>query len=103
MTKTPSIKALAALVVHVKSYVPRKDASDAKDYISPFDGSETPTVDLTVGWNAQTGEWSWQSGDNSFTGGAYGYPIWAVTSVTKMDNSRDVARYLIDQLREQEQ
>ena len=44
------------------------------------DEDSAPWQDLTVGMNTR-GEWSWQTGDNSFTGAAYGYPHWAVVSI----------------------
>ena len=100
MSKLPTIKDVAALVRHVKKQVPRRSDSDAEDYIDRFSGAESPSIDLTIGFDPETSEWSWQSGDNSFTGGAYGYPLWAVTSIYKTDNSVTVAKYLIDQLGE---
>lgn len=98
--KFPTIKDVAALVRHVKSQVPRKSEAAAEDYIDRFSGQNSPSIDLTIGFNPETSEWSWQTGDNSFTGGAYGYPVWAVTSIYKTDNSTRVAKDLISQLEE---
>lgn len=58
-------------------------------------------MDLTIGWDPKTGEWSWQTGDNSFTGSAYLYPIWAVGTVDNETDPTEMADYLIDQLAEQ--
>ena len=33
---------------------------------------------LTVGYSPDTQSWGYQTGDNSFTGGAYGHPFWGV-------------------------
>lgn len=88
--KLPSIKELSALVRHVK-------ACGIADEYRAFEDDMVPGVQLTVGLN-DAGEWSWQTGDNSFTGGAYGYPYWAVTGVYRRSNSRAVARDLQDQL-----
>ena len=96
--KLPSIRELSALVRHVAQQVPRVSDHDADDYRE--DQDSLPSIDLTIGWSPETGAWSYQTGDNSFTGGAYGYPIWAVTSVSRRNDSRAVARYLIDQLDE---
>jgi hypothetical protein len=49
---------------------------------------EVPFNDLTIGMN-EAGEWSFQTGDNSFTGGAYHYPHWAVVSI-EADSDPDV-------------
>lgn len=94
--KLPSIRELSALVRHVAQQVPRVSDSDADDYRE--DQDSLPSIDLTIGWDPETGDWSYQTGDNSFTGGAYGYPVWAVTSVYRRQDSRAVARDLIDQL-----
>ena len=53
--------------------------------------------DLTIGMNP-AGEWSFQTGDNSFTGGAYGYPHWAVVSITEDSDPAEVFQDICDQL-----
>ncbi len=92
--KLPSIKDVAALVRHVKAQVPREDP----DYIA--DGDDKPGIDLTIGVDTVSGDWSYQTGDNSYTGGAYGYRDWGVTRVYRATNSRDCARDLIAQIDE---
>ena len=91
MSRLPTIKDVAALVRHTKPFI-------EDDYIADDD---LPGIDLTVGWDPDTGEWSWQSGDNSFTGGAYFYPLWGVVRVYRQSNSRDLARDIIAQIDEQ--
>ena len=89
--KLPTIKDLSALVKAVKA-----DLSD--EYRVSDDGDDnTPGIQLTVGAN-EKGEWSYQTGDNSFTGGAYHFPHWAVVGVYRRSNSREVAREIQDQL-----
>lgn len=92
--KLPSIKDVAALVRHVKTQVPAADP----DYIA--DEDDKPGIDLTIGVNTLTGDWSYQTGDNSYTGGAYGYRDWGVTRVYRATNSRECARDLIAQIDE---
>lgn len=41
--------------------------------------------------------WSYQTGDNSYTGGAYGHPFWGVVSLYRRSNSAALA----DDIREQ--
>lgn len=60
----------------------------------------TPRMSVTVGCNTATGAWSYQTGDNSYTGGAYGFRDWAVVEIDRGCNSRDVARDIREQLRE---
>lgn len=92
--KLPTIKDVAALVRHVKAQVPREDP----DYIA--DGDDKPGIDLTIGVDTVSGDWSYQTGDNSYTGGAYGYRDWGVTRVYRATNSRECARDLIAQIDE---
>lgn len=91
--KTPTIKELAALVRHVKTCI--------SDEYRVFEDDDEPGIQLTIGWNAEDGEWSYQTGDNSCMGSAYYYPTWAVTTVYRRSNSREVARELINELLEQ--
>jgi hypothetical protein len=91
--RLPTIKDLAELVRAVKADI-------APEYLA-FEDDDVPGIQLTIGWNPETGEWSYQTGDNSYTGGAYHYPLWGVVGVYRSSNSRDVARDIRDQLDEQ--
>ena len=91
--KLPTIKAIAALVRAVK-----RDIAD--DYRA-FEEDETPGIQLTIGANPATGDWSFQTGDNSYSGGAYAYSFWGVTGVYRRSNSRDVAKNLLNQIADQ--
>ena len=78
--KLPSRSELASLVRSVRSDIsPEYRSSDDPD-------DETPAICLTVGAD-RSGRWSYQTGDNSFTGGAYGFASWAVVTVDKGANS----------------
>lgn len=55
-----------------------------------------PSMLLTVGDDGES--WSYQTGDNSFTGGAYGYPHWAVVSIYRNSNSKQLATDIVNQL-----
>lgn len=90
--KLPTIKDLSALVRAVKA--------DISPEYRAFEDDEDPGIQLTVGWSDETGEWSYQTGDNSFMGGAYHYPLWGVVGVYRHSNSREVARNIRDQLEE---
>lgn len=63
-----------------------------------WEEDKTPSMTVTVGCNTSTGDWSYQTGDNSFTGGAYHYPTWAVVTLTRRSNSNDLAADILDQL-----
>ena len=65
-----------------------------------FEGEHEDDIaynDLTVGMN-DSGEWSFQTGDNSFTGGAYGYAHWAVVSVFEDSDPEEVFQEVVSQL-----
>lgn len=90
--KYPTIKALSNAVKHVKGLI------DDDCRIDEMDDSDIPGICLTVGFDEKTGSWACQTGDNSYTGNAYGYPHWAVVGVRRRSNSREVAKEILDQL-----
>jgi hypothetical protein len=94
MSKLPTIKDVSALVRDVKR-------CGIADDCRAFQEDDLPGIQLTVGWNPENGEWSWQSGDNSYSGSAYFFPIWGVAGVYRRSNSREVAKDIISQLDEQ--
>lgn len=71
----------------------------AKDY-RPDDLRESkddnPCITLTIGFDCES--WSYQTGDNSYHGAAYGYPLWAVTYVPRTGALGDCVRDLADQI-----
>ncbi len=90
--KFPTIKELRALFVALKKQI--GDEYRASD--DPQD--DTPGMYVTIGNDPKTGAWTWQTGDNSYTGGAYGSPDWAVVSLYRRSDSAALAREAIDQL-----
>lgn len=91
--KLPLIKDIRALLVSLKGTI-------CDDYRAEGDeDSPIPSMQVTIGANEQ-GEWSYQTGDNSYTGGAYGFPHWGVIYLTRRSNSTSLARDAIDQIAE---
>ena len=92
------IKDLYSLVKAVKNEI-------SDDYLA-FEMDEVPGIQLTVGYDPKKKTWSFQTGDNSFTGAAYHYPIWAVVGVYRdtncMDTAREIKRQIEDQIYEEE-
>jgi hypothetical protein len=72
---------------------------DIEPYMVEEEGDE-PSIQLTVGWSHKTGNWGWQSGDNSFTGGAYGFPHWGIVYITSTGDEAELALDLKDQIEE---
>lgn len=56
---------------------------------------------LTVGYNPKSKEWDYQTGDNSYSGAAYHYPVWGVTTIFPRSRSRDLAKEIVDQILDQ--
>tara|TARA_R110000744_G_scaffold86236_2_gene168516 strand:+ start:1184 stop:1486 length:303 start_codon:yes stop_codon:yes gene_type:complete len=64
------------------------------------DAVEYDGLDITFATNEKGDAWNYQTGDNSFTGGAYGLPHWAVTTIYKDDEVETILETIIDQLEE---
>lgn len=88
-------KDLYALFVAIK-----KDIG-ADTLIETGDG-EVPGIEVTIGctFDFDNGEidWSYQTGDNSYTGGAYGHPEWFTCSVMKRTNCKELANDIINEI-----
>lgn len=61
-----------------------------------FEDDDCPGIQLTIGTDGK--DWTYQTGDNSFMGGAYQYPHWAVVAVYRSSNSYHVADEVIQQI-----
>jgi len=84
------------------------------DYRASDDSEEsTPGMCVTIGFTPAgygTAErphlveceasWGYQTGDNSYTGGAYHHPYWAVVSLYRRSNSRKLAEDCASQIGE---
>jgi hypothetical protein len=89
---------MVRLVGHLVPLI--RDDYRAYDYIPDVEDGPEPSMLLTVG--ADASGWSYQTGDNSFTGGAYGYATWATTAIDRESNPADVAEHIISELRDAE-
>ena len=77
---------------------------DIGDDYRASEDEDTPGVCVTIGFTPESADadcsWSYQTGDNSYTGGAYGHPHWAVVSLYRRSNSRQLAEQCADQIAE---
>ena len=62
------------------------------------DAKEYNGMDITVATDGDI--WNYQTGDNSFTGGAYGLPHWAVTTIMPDTDPLELYDEVIAQLEE---
>lgn len=68
-----------------------------------FRASEDPEDDLpgmlvTIACDVLSGEWTYQTGCNSFTGKCYEFNHWAVISLYRDSNCLELAREMINEL-----
>jgi hypothetical protein len=70
--------------------------NELKHYIE-----EGNVENLTVGYDPKTGEWDYQTGDNSYSGAAYFYPVWGVGTIFPLDCSADLAKDIVNQILDQ--
>ena len=61
------------------------------------------SVQLTVGATVGEGRasWGYQTGDNSYTGGAYGHPFWGIAYVTHESDPEAIASEILSEIDEQ--
>jgi hypothetical protein len=98
--KLPTVKDLRTLLIDLKGEI--GDEYRGSSYEAPGGPDDgPPSMDVTIGWTPETGSWSYQTGDNSYTGGAYGHPYWAVIELDRRSNSTELARDIRNQLADQ--
>ena len=68
----------------------------ADGYRASEDDDE-PGMMVTVATDDDVSCWSYQTGDNSFTGGAYGLPHWAVIYLSRESNPKECAADIANQ------
>lgn len=56
---------------------------------------DLPGIDITIGIDADCHDWSYQTGDNSYTGGAYSYSHWGVGRLYRRSNCVELAARLV--------
>ena len=59
-------------------------------------------IEVTIGYRylpkTDELEWSYQTGDNSSTGAAYDYQLWATTTVMFKSNSAELAQEVMEEM-----
>lgn len=89
--RVPSTTEISALLKSLKNSI--GDEYRASD--DPED--DKPGMQVTIGAN-ESGGWNYQIGDNSFSGGAYGYSFWSVVSLYRNSNCKELAKTIQDDL-----
>lgn len=92
---TPEVEALLTELV--------KDISDDCRASDDEEDSD-PAIDITISCNNSLSSWSYQTGDNSFTGGCYGHPYWGTGTLAKGSSAKNIkliAKNLVADMLEQ--
>lgn len=65
-------------------------------------GPRTKGLHITLGITpSEDGlSWDYQTGDNSFTGGAYGHPHWVLLYLMGRSNCKELSKEAVEQLKE---
>lgn len=74
---------------------------DIGDDYRASEDDDIPGMCVTIGATPQddgTLSWSYQTGDNSYTGGAYGHPYWGVIYLYRRSNSRALAHDAVEEI-----
>lgn len=58
--------------------------------------NDAPSMLVTIG--VDESGWSYQTGDNSYTGGAYGYRYWGVGGLYRDSDPQEWARLIVEDL-----
>jgi len=87
----PPVEEITALLVDLQKTIGDEYRASEED--------EEPSMLVTIGAN-ESGGWNYQTGDNSFTGGAYGLPFWGVVSLYRDSDCAELAKDSLDQIAE---
>lgn len=63
----------------------------------PFEDGSSP-ISITISVNYDCTEWTYQTGDNSYTGPCYMHPYWGVSDLYRDSDPERVTDYLIRDL-----
>jgi hypothetical protein len=104
-TVTPTEATYRKLAREIRALLIQLKPTIADDYRATDDPDDnlpgmTVTVGATVTDDGEIG-WSYQTGDNSFTGGAYSHATWGVGYLYRRSNCADLAKQLVDEIADQ--
>jgi hypothetical protein len=91
--KAPRARDVSELLKMLKHFI--------EDEFRAYDGMDdgVPSMLVTVGCSS-SGDWGYQTGDTQFHGDAYFYPFWGQAALTRRSNCMELAREIIDEIRD---
>lgn len=84
-----TIKEIRSLLINLKA--------DIADEYRASEDDTIPGMCVTIA-TTDGCEWTYQTGDNSFTGGCYHYRHWSVISLYRRSNCTELAREVVNEL-----
>ena len=72
--------------------------SQIDDDFRASEDDDKPGMQVTVSTNDEMSSWNYQTGDNSYSGGCYGDPHWAVIYLYRRSNCRALAIEAVNEL-----
>lgn len=95
--KPQDVPFYSAVVELVRELIP----TIADDYRATDDpDDDAPGMQLTVASDAGLTDWSFQTGDNSFSGGCYHFPHWGVAYLSRESDPEETAQEMIEEILE---
>jgi hypothetical protein len=106
MNREEFIADVASLVAELIPQIDDDYRASECECKGPFHGDDhdadcLPSMLLTIGADADN--WSYQTGDNSYSGGAYGYAVWGVGYIYRDSDPREVAKEIADDIDENDE
>ena len=100
MEKKEILEGIAATVADIaQNLFPFPDACEERG-CEGCEDCEDASREFTVSMNDKMDEWGFQTGDNSYTGGAYGFPHWGVTHIYADSTPMAIAKEVWEQIEE---
>jgi hypothetical protein len=99
----PTKRQINALTKEIRALLIRLKRGIADDYRATEEDT-IPSMLVTFGieWNREEGfSWSYQTGDNSFSGGAYGFKQWGLAYLYRKSNCSEIAKDAVNEALEQ--
>ncbi len=70
-----------------------------EDDFRSHEDANLPSLAVTIGAELTPDgiSWNYQTGDNSYAGGAYGFPYWGIADLHRRDSCKRLANDIVDQ------
>lgn len=94
MTLQANLERLEQDLIPVIKEVQAQILSDCR----AFEEDEIPGIQITVGTTMKADAWDYQTGDNSYSGNAYFFPVWGIAGVYEDSDPREKAQEICEDI-----